>query len=152
MYFIVSSHSAYSRLLARSGMSTPGFGYSRKRPQAALGAYSTSNKYAVVIKRITLQRFTSFRASQYMQISGNITLILPILLARTTYRLHCPSLHGHSGRGLMSVIRHPLARISQNPGWQSPPVFPANPNFKKFSFTFRKFFQKTILNINDDKN
>jgi hypothetical protein len=48
-------------------------------PEAALGAYLTCNEYAAVIKRITRQLNTSLRASQYMQISGNIALMLPIL-------------------------------------------------------------------------
>jgi hypothetical protein len=50
-----------------------------KRPEAALGAYSTCNEFAAVVKRIARQLNTSLRASQCMQISGNIAFMLPIL-------------------------------------------------------------------------
>ncbi len=58
---------------------------SSNRPGAALGAYSTCNEYAAVIKRIARQLNTSLRASQYMQVSGNIALMLPIPLQYLIY-------------------------------------------------------------------
>ena len=36
------------------------------KTQAALGAYSTCNEHAAVIKRITRQRNSSLRAPQYL--------------------------------------------------------------------------------------
>jgi hypothetical protein len=48
-----------------------------RQPKAAFGAYSTCNEYAAVVKWISRQRNTRLRASQYLQIFGNIALMLP---------------------------------------------------------------------------
>jgi hypothetical protein len=53
------------------------FPYDPNRPTAALDAHSICNEYAAVIKQITRQRNTRLRVSQYLQISGNIALMLP---------------------------------------------------------------------------
>ena len=42
-----------------------------------LGAYSTCNEHAAVIKRITRQRNSSLRAPQYLQISGYEKTLAP---------------------------------------------------------------------------